>query len=238
VATYGTHVSNFVLTESGRTEKVFVSPQAVDNERFRTPVAQEEIRAFRNRFRLADAPTFTFVGRITKEKGLDVLMAASAQTQAPHELIVAGTGPLLESMKARAHSLGINERVRFIGQIDQTHLPVLLHASDALVLPSVSTRSFKEPWGLVVNEAMNCRLPVIATDSVGAAAGGLVIHQETGLIVPERDASALASALEDLASDNVKRCSLGQAASSRVLNWNYTAAADAFDAALAAATSK
>jgi glycosyltransferase involved in cell wall biosynthesis len=238
VATYGTHVSDFVLTESGRTEKVFVSPQAVDNERFRIPVAQEEIRAFRNRFRLTDAPTFTFVGRITKEKGLDVLMAATSQLEASHELIVAGTGPLLESMKARAYSLGINERVRFIGHIDQNDLPVLLHASDALVLPSVSTRSFKEPWGLVVNEAMNCRLPVIVTDSVGAAAGGLVIHQETGLVVPQRDASALASALEELACDKVKRRSFGEAASSRVLSWNYGAAADAFDAALAAASSK
>ena len=126
--------------------------------------------------------------------------------------------------------------MRFIGHIDQTDLPVLLQASDALVLPSVSTRSFKEPWGLVVNEAMNCRLPVIATDSVGAAAGGLVIHRETGLVVPQRDASALASAIEELACDKMKRRSLGEAASARVLAWNYTAAADAFDAALAAAT--
>jgi glycosyltransferase involved in cell wall biosynthesis len=236
VATYGTHVSNFVQAESGRIEKVFVSPQAVDNERFRITAPQEEIRAFRNRFRLGDGPTFTFVGRLTEEKGLDILMAASAQVKAPHELVIAGTGPLLESTKARACSLGLKERVRFIGHIDQTDLPVLLQASDALVLPSVSTRSFKEPWGLVVNEAMNCRLPVIATDSVGAAAGGLVIHRETGLVVPQRDASALASAIEELACDKMKRRSLGEAASARVLAWNYTAAADAFDAALAAAT--
>ncbi len=238
VATYGTHVSNFLQRESGRTEKVFVSPQAVENERFRAPVALGEIRALRNRFSLKDRPTFTFVGRITEEKGLRVLMAASAQVQAPHQVVVAGTGPLLDSIRATASSLGINERVRFIGHIDQGNLPALLHASDVLVVPSVSTRTFREPWGLVVNEAMNCSLPVIATDAVGAAAGGLVIHQETGLVVPERDVSALASALEELAWDEPGRRRLGEHARSRVLAWNYMAAADAFDAALAAATGK
>ena len=54
---------------------------------------------------------------------------------------------------------------------------------------------FREPWGLVVNEAMNQALPVIATDAVGAAAGGLVRDERTGLVVPAGDADALAAAL-------------------------------------------
>src|SRR5205085_2613392 len=83
------------------------------------------------------------------------------------------------------------------------------------------------PWGLVVNEAMNCGLPVATTDAVGAAAGGLVVHGWTGLVVPERNADALAAALDDLLGDEEKRRLMGAAARERVEAWNFTAAADA-----------
>ena len=49
-----------------------------------------------------------------------------------------------------------------------------------LILPSVSTNRSRETWGMVVNEAMNCGLPVVATDAVGAAAGGLILHGHRG----------------------------------------------------------
>jgi glycosyltransferase involved in cell wall biosynthesis len=141
-------------------------------------------------------------------------------------------------MRARASSLGIDERVRFVGRVDQTDLPALLRVGDALVLPSISTARMREPWGLVVNEAMNCKLPVVATSTVGAVAGGLVIDGETGLVVPERDASALADAIDRLAADTDERRRLGQAGSERVLAWSYQAAADSFEQALAAARSR
>ena len=64
-----------------------------------------------------------------------------------------------------------------------------------MVVPSVPTRDFLEPWGLVVNEAFHQGVPVIATDAVGAAAGGLVQHERTGLVVPAGDADALRAAL-------------------------------------------
>ena len=235
IVTYGTHVSDFIAKESGRTEKVFVAVQAVENELFRRPVPPAAIRAQRDLMRLGETPTFTFVGRITEEKGLDVLLEASARIGASHQIVIAGTGPLLKSTKSLAQSLGISERVRFVGHIDQTDLPKLLYSSDVLVLPSVSNRRVRETWGLVVNEAMNCGLPVIATDAVGAAAGGLVVHEETGLVVPERDASALAQACDELIADSSERRRLGLSARSRVVNWNYSAAADGFGEALAAA---
>ena len=59
--------------------------------------------------------------------------------------------------------------------------------SDVVVVPSIPTRDFLEPWGLVVNEAFHQGVPVIATDAVGAAAGGLVQHERTGLVVPAGD---------------------------------------------------
>src|SRR5262249_9917015 len=74
-------------------------------------------------------------------------------------------------------------------------------AADVLVVPSIPPRTFREPWGLVVNEAMNRGLPVIASDAVGAAAGGLVRDGRNGLVVPAGDPGALAGAIGRLAAD-------------------------------------
>ena len=71
-------------------------------------------------------------------------------------------------------------------------------ASDALVLPSIRTRTFREPWGLVVNEAMNRGLAVIVSHAVGAAAGGLVQDRRNGLVLRAGDPSGLASAVRKL----------------------------------------
>ena len=143
-------------------------------------------------------PVVAFVGRLEEEKGVSYLLQASARLDLPHSLVIAGRGPCLASLRDQAESLGIHDRVRFVGHLDQTELSELLHASDLLVLPSFATKRWREPWGMVVNEAMSCGLPVIATDAVGAAAGGLVVNNETGLVVPERNTAALAAALEDL----------------------------------------
>ena len=78
-----------------------------------------------------------------------------------------------------------------------------------MVVPSIPTRDFLEPWGLVVNEAFDQGVPVIATTAVGAVAGGLVRHEETGLVVPAGDAAALAAALRRLHGDPDLRARLG-----------------------------
>jgi glycosyltransferase involved in cell wall biosynthesis len=87
----------------------------------------------------------------------------------------------------------------------------LYAGSDVVVVPSVPTRDFLEPWGLVVNEAFDQGVPVIATTAVGAAAGGLVRHEQTGLVVPPGDAAALAAALRRLRDDPALRRRLGAA---------------------------
>ena len=83
--------------------------------------------------------------------------------------------------------------------------------SDVVVVPSVPARDFLEPWGLVVNEALDQGVPVIASTAVGAAAGGLVRHEETGLVVPAGDDGARAAALRRLQSDPDLRARLGAA---------------------------
>jgi glycosyltransferase involved in cell wall biosynthesis len=82
-------------------------------------------------------------------------------------------------------------------------------AADVLVVPSVPTATFREPWGLVCNEAMHQGLPIIATDAVGAAAGGLVRHERNGLVVAAGDPGALAGALRRLHEEPALRRRMG-----------------------------
>ena len=113
-----------------------------------------------------------------------------------------------------------------------TQLRDLYAAADVLVVPSIPTRTFREPWGLVVNEAMNRELPVIASDAVGAAAGGLVRDGHNGLVVPAGDARALAGAIRRLAADAPLRARLGAAGSADVQAYTHDAWAQGFSRAL------
>ena len=118
-----------------------------------------------------------FAGRLAPEKGVDVLAAARGREGT---LVLAGEGPLQPAGAI------------VLGRRDPVDLRNLYAGSDVVVVPSIPTRDFLEPWGLVVNEAFHQGVPVIATDAVGAAAGGLVQHERTGLVVPAGDAAALA----------------------------------------------
>jgi glycosyltransferase involved in cell wall biosynthesis len=118
------------------------------------------------------------------------------------ELLVAGEGPI----EPRGRG------VRALGRVDRDELPALYASADALVLPSVRTATFLEPWGLVVNEAMRQATPVIASDAVGAVAGGLVRDGRNGLVAPAGDAAALASRIRTIAVNPELRGRLSAAA--------------------------
>ena len=126
-----------------------------------------------------------FAGRPAPEKGLDVLADAWRAAALPDAELVRAT------------------------DATPAQLRNFYAGSDVVVVPSIPTRDFLEPWGLVVNEAFDQGVPVIATTAVGAVAGGLVRHEETGLVVPAGDAAALAAALRRLHGDPDLRARLG-----------------------------
>ncbi|HEY0989700.1 MAG TPA: glycosyltransferase family 4 protein, partial [Kofleriaceae bacterium] len=103
-------------------------------------------------------------------------------------------------------------------------------------LPSITTPLIKETWGLAVNEAMNQGAPVIATDAVGAAAGGLVVDGENGLVVPERDVPAIARALDRVLREPGLRDRLGDGARRVVATWDNERMVRGFRDAIACAT--
>ena len=123
--------------------------------------------------------------------------------------------------------------VSCIGPVPAKQLREMYADADVLVVPSIRTRTFREPWGLVVNEAMNRGLATIATDAVGAVAGGLVRDGHNGLVVPAGDSDALAEAMVRLAGDGELRARLGAAGAADVGAYTHEAWARGFSEALA-----
>jgi glycosyltransferase involved in cell wall biosynthesis len=206
VVTYGPHVTRYVQ-RFRRRGNVFEAPQAVSAAHFGRAVAESE----RARWRSPEVDFMVvFVGRFVEEKGVNVLLEAWRAANLDHaKLAFAGEGRLRPEGS--------------VGRVREEDLPALYAAADALVLPSIRTATFTEPWGLVVNEAMHQGTPVITTDAVGAAAGGLVRDGRNGLVVPERDARALAAALRRLAGDRALRERLGSAAKQDVAAYSEEA---------------
>jgi glycosyltransferase involved in cell wall biosynthesis len=233
IATYGPHVSAYVTERRGNDENVFEAPQAVSAEEFGKPISDE----LRIHARVhAGAPAeggflALFVGRLEKEKGVRVLLDAWRQAELGEGAVLAfaGDGPLRSDLAKQP------DDVQALGFVPCDHLPALYAAADVLVLPSIRTETFLEPWGLVVNEAMHQGTPVITSDAVGAARGGLVKDGRNGLVVPQKDAGALAARLRGVAQNRQLREALGAAAQEDVSRFTYAAWVAGMRRALAAA---
>ena len=231
LVTYGPHVSAYVSAHGAR--NVHVAPQSVDNAFWSAP-AEAPARA--------DWPTeaglrFLFVGRPEREKGLEVLLSAWQRLGlAPSRatLLLAGVEPHeLAALARGAQGPASGDGVRCLGWSAPRELRNFYAAADVLVVPSIPTRTFREPWGLVVNEAFNQQLPAIVSDAVGAAAGGLARDRHNALIVPADDAGALAQAMRTLAEDAELRARLGENAAEAVRAYTHEAWAEGFSSALA-----
>ncbi len=229
VVTYGPHVSAYVADRRGKSDDVFVAPQAVSGEHFGRQVPDAERAAARERAGASDGRTlFLFVGRLEREKGVETLIDAwqRADLGSDAALAFAGDGPRRGAVAASG--------ARTLGFVGQDELPALYAAADALVLPSIETASFREPWGLVANEAMHQATPVLASDRVGAVAGGLVRDGRNGLVFPAGDAEALAVRLQTIVRAPELRAELGRTAREDVAPYTPEAWADGMRRALAA----
>ena len=137
-----------------------------------------------------DAPRYLYVGRLSSEKGLDILLDAFARVWAQNKratLALVGCGFLREKLERRAATLGVDSAVHFTGSKSGDELFKEYARATVLVLPSIS-----EPWGLVVNEAMSYGCPVIVSLRCGCVPE-LLIESVTGFVHDPRDAKELAS---------------------------------------------
>jgi glycosyltransferase involved in cell wall biosynthesis len=156
-----------------------------------------------------DVPRLLCVGRLIPIKGHDVLLRALAQARrvVPRlRLDVVGSGPLDEQLRAQAAELGLADAMRFVGHVT----PVPYEEGAIVVVPSLG-----EGFGMVALEAMERGRPVIASDVGGLPE--IVVHEETGLIVPAGDAQALAWAIAELAANLSRAAELGAAGRRRAV---------------------
>jgi glycosyltransferase involved in cell wall biosynthesis len=231
IVAYGEHVRRFVAGIRGHDEDVFVAPQSVEPELFARAVGAEERSRFRSAHGLGPGRLVLYVGRLVEEKGVSVLLDAWAGLRSDATLVLVGDGPLA----ARARS---SNGVKLVAPLPRPALAAAYAAAEMTVLASVPTRRFREPWGLVCNEAMHQARPVIASDSVGAVAGGLVLDGETGVVVPSGDAGALNDAIDRLLGDPGLAERLGAAGRRAVAPYTYEAMAAGFERALVIARSR
>jgi rhamnosyl/mannosyltransferase len=176
-------------------EKCVVVPLGVDLECYE-PVARRRNGAAVN----GRAPRLLFVGRLRYYKGLDVLLRAMVDV--PATLVIVGDGPEGEALRGLRTELKLEERVVFAGALNDEELLDQLVLADVGVLPSTWP---SEAFGLAMIEMLACGIPVVCTE-LGTGTSFVNQHEQTGLVVPPRDAPALAAALNRLlASPDLRR---------------------------------
>jgi 1,2-diacylglycerol 3-alpha-glucosyltransferase len=180
-----------------RDEVIFTAPNAVDNELFAAAAAdaRKNAAARREELNLPDR-YFLFVGRLVREKGVFELLSAyaklDAKVRARFGLVFAGDGVCRKQLEEEAARIAPGA-IRFAGFVHREQLASYYALAEALILPT-----YTDTWGLVVNEAMACGLPVIVSDTAGCAAD-LVKENWNGLVIPSQDDLSLAAAMEKLA---------------------------------------
>jgi glycosyltransferase involved in cell wall biosynthesis len=169
-------------------ERVTVLRNGVDLKQFR-PQPREAARAALGLTR----PTLLSVGGLIERKGNHVTVAALPELP-EFELLLAGEGEERGALEQQARSLGVAERVRFLGRIPHAELAGVYSAADALVLASS-----REGWANVLLEAMACGTPAVATDIWGTPE--VVRDRAAGVLMAERSPAALAVAVRKLFAD-------------------------------------
>jgi glycosyltransferase involved in cell wall biosynthesis len=176
--------------------------------------ARPKRNSHRSRLGLQGA-TFIYVGHLAWTKGLQHLIEAFSRVQrsatGPVSLLCVGDGPDEVAIRNLCHKLQLRN-VIFSGFMPPSELPVFYAVADVFVFPTLG-----DAYGLVVDEAMACGLPVISTDAAGEITERVVTGQN-GFIVPAGNASALASAMAALVPEPQLRASMGAASAQRVMD--------------------
>ncbi len=229
----GTLAAQYMESLGVPADAIFIVANTPDVERLK--MVSGELSESREKIReglgVSGKRVVLFVGRLLREKGLSILFDAYGKVKDAMEgaaLLVAGDGPMRGECERRIRDEGLAD-VSFLGFVDQRNLPEVYVAADVFVLPSLV-----EPWGVVVNEAMACGLPVVLSDRVGASAD-LVEEGGNGFVVGTGDARALSEAVLEVLADEKRRAGMGARSREIIAGWDYATSARNFAAAVACA---
>lgn len=176
----------------------------------------------------ASRQSILFVGRLIERKGVPHLIRAlgALTSRMAVRLDIIGDGPERPRLEQLVRELGLDAVVGFLGRVSDAELRRAYAAADVFVLPSVlDARQDTEGLGVVLLEAMNYSVPVIASDIGGIT--DIVQHEQTGLLVPPGDEVALAAALTRVLGDEALARRLGDAGRDRLhdeFSWDHIVA--------------
>ncbi len=202
---------------------LFPMPYAVDNAYFqrKSQEAQATRRELQRELNMEEGrPVILFASKLQPRKLCGDLLEAYrrflsniAPEHSPYLLIV-GDGEERVALEEQASSSGLKD-VRFCGFRNQSEMPRFFDLCSVFVLPSRH-----EPWGLIVNEVMNARRPVILSDDVGCQPD-LITDGVEGFVFPVGDVAALTAALQRMFATPETAARMGQAAFERISNWSF-----------------
>jgi glycosyltransferase involved in cell wall biosynthesis len=197
-------------------ERIALIPYVVDNDWWQAKSAQVDRKAVRASWGASpETSVVLFCAKLQPwKRPLDLLQAFAKANVANSLLLFAGDGPLKEELQAETARLGVSDRVRFLGFVNQTELPALYAAADVMVLPSEY-----DAFGVVVNEAILCGCPVIASNCVGAGRD-LIAPVDPSFIYPCGDVDGLSGLLRRVLSDRSHLAKFEIAAAERMKTWS------------------
>src|SRR6266403_1938355 len=219
-------------------DRVTLTPYSVDNDWWMQQASQVHRSAVRDAWGAGpDTSVVLFCAKLQPWKRPADLLRAFAKANIPDALLLfAGEGPLRSQLESEAAALGVASSVRFLGFVNQSQLPAVYASADVMVLPSEY-----EPFAVVVNEAMCCGCPVVASDRVGAAQD-LIAPVCRKFIFPCGDIAALAALLSTIAKDQALLQGIRHLGLAHLQTWtpqrNVAATVDAIELAVSRAHGK
>ncbi|HET9308945.1 MAG TPA: glycosyltransferase [Candidatus Sulfotelmatobacter sp.] len=208
----------YLLFRRLRKDRIYTAVNAVDNDLFASTAACARRNPAQRRTELGLPDRyFLFAGRLVREKGVFELLSAYAKLDGALRqeiaLVFVGDGAARHALEAE--SSGVKPgTIKFAGFAQREQLASYYALAEMLILPT-----YTDTWGLVVNEAMACGLPVILSEAAGCGAD-LVTDNWNGRIVPPKDVKALASAMGALASKTEQLARMSVNSKSRILEYS------------------
>jgi len=205
-------------------DRIFTAPNAVGNDFFsgKAACARQNWASCRRKLNLPER-YFLFAGRLVPEKGVFDLLAAYAklepQLREQMGLVLAGDGPVRRQLEEEARSISPG-KVCFTGFLQREDLAKCYALGEMLILPTHT-----DTWGLVVNEAMACGLPVILSEMAGCGPD-LVKVGWNGFLIPVADTGRLATVMQSIASQPDLRATMGANSTTLIANYSPEAWAE------------
>lgn len=213
-------------------DKISIAPYAVDNARFAASsnFNEDERRGLRYSLGISnERPAILYASKLQRRKHPDALVRAAQQLASEgvaFDLVIVGSGEMEgELRKLVAEEGPVN--TRFLGFVNQNHLPKILGACDVFVLPSE-----EEPWGLIVNEAMCAGLPVVVGADVGCVPN-LVRHGENRFLVQPADTRGIAAAVRRIVTDPQLALKMSSSSREIISTWGFEQCLDGLRQSLA-----